>query len=393
MRFRGMTAWLGGIFLLASGPSWAAPATSYIPARDDEILEIITPSDLEKNADALKQALAKDPSNTALKSDLIKEYLRLGKQEADLRFHEAAEALLKPELSVAAPPLELLLFQADLLQYRHDFPRALAVLEHVLKRRPGHSQAHLMRAIIYQSQGKLAEALADCRALFASGDLLLATTCKAQVESLSGKLATSYAQLRQIYAQLEPQTPGEEKIWTQTVLGEMAHRAGDDKAAEDYFRAAYQAAPKDFYLLAAYSDMLLNQNRPQEVLTLLPDSTWKVDKLLVLRTLAEKKLNAKDYEAHRALLDARFLLSRQVGEWTHLREQARFYLEAMNDAKLAHELAKKNWETQKEPADALVLMQTAQAMKDDAALSAVKEFITRTGLEDPALSALAKEGK
>ena len=57
---------------------------------------------------------------------------------------------------------------------------------------------------------------------------------------------------------------GAGRAWAETLLGEIAHRRGDP-AAERHFRAALEANPRDLYLLGAYCDWLLDQQRAADV--------------------------------------------------------------------------------------------------------------------------------
>ena len=108
---------------------------------------------------------------------------------------------------------------------------------------------------------------------------------------------------------------------------------------------------RDPYLLGAYADFLLDQDRPGEVLALLDDET-RIDPLLLRLALAERRLGAEALGAHVALLQARFDAARRRGDSVHLREEARFTLHLLDRPGAALELARRNWATQREPADA-----------------------------------------
>ena len=65
----------------------------------------------------------------------------------------------------------------------------------------------------------------------------------------------------------------------------MAARAGMEADAETYFRAAFSTNLPDSYLLGAYADFLLDQERFAEVTTLLREKT-RADPLLLRYALA-----------------------------------------------------------------------------------------------------------
>jgi hypothetical protein len=84
------------------------------------------------------------------------------------------------------------------------------------------------------------------------------------------------------------------------------------------------------------------------------------DALLLRLAIAQQRLGLAAAPANIAILQARFDATRQRGDSTHGREEARFMLELHHDAAAALALAQANWRVQKEPADALVLIAAAR---------------------------------
>jgi polyphosphate kinase 2 (PPK2 family) len=78
-------------------------------------------------------------------------------------------------------------------------------------------------------------------------------------------------------------------------------------------------------------------------------------------------------------------LNRARGDRVHLREEARFHLRLLGDAKGSLGLALENWKVQREPADARVLLEAAQAAGDAEAVRRLQETLRTQGLEDVAL--------
>jgi hypothetical protein len=140
-------------------------------------------------------------------------------------------------------------------------------------------------------------------------------------------------------------------------------------------------------LLGAYADFLLDANRATEVVTLLKDET-RADGLLLRYALALKALGARELGQHVEQLRARFDASRLRGDRVHLREEARFTLQLLGDAVTAVKLAQENWRVQKEPADARILLVTALAANDQAAIATLRDWLAQTGLEDVQLTRL-----
>jgi hypothetical protein len=90
-----------------------------------------------------------------------------------------------------------------------------------------------------------------------------------------------------------------------------------------------------------------------------------------------------------ASMAARFEASRLRGDRVHQREESRFVLAVGHDAARALRLAQDNWTVQREPADARVLLEAAQAAGARAAAQPALDWLAETGIAWPRLRALA----
>src|SRR5262249_58638319 len=79
------------------------------------------------------------------------------------------------------------------------------------------------------------------------------------------------------------------RLWVLTRLAEIAWRLGEARSAERHFKDALALDVTDNFLLAAYADFLLEQNRAADVVALLKDWT-RSDTLLLRLALAERAL-------------------------------------------------------------------------------------------------------
>ncbi len=86
----------------------------------------------------------------------------------------------------------------------------------------------------------------------------------------------------------------EVRLWALTVLAEIAVRMDNLKAAEQHFKEALSLGSRDVYLMAAYVDLLLDQQRFEEVETLLQEET-RIDSLLLRLTLSERELGSAQF--------------------------------------------------------------------------------------------------
>jgi Tfp pilus assembly protein PilF len=172
-----------------------------------------------------------------------------------------------------------------------------------------------------------------------------------------------------------------------TLLAEMAQRRDEKTAAEARYKRALAMAPRDSYLLGAYADFLLEQQRPREVLAMLKDQT-RIDALLLRRALALQQTGdqAQALAADVKELAARFDAAMQRGDTVHQREQARFELKLRNDPVTALTLARKNWDVQKEPADIRIYLEAALLAR--ASAKPVLDWVALNHTEDAAAARL-----
>ena len=112
------------------------------------------------------------------------------------------------------------------------------------------------------------------------------------------------------------------------------------------------------------------------------------DGLLLRLALAYAQTKDSRLDATVQALRARFNAARERGDSVHRREEARFALMLLNRPKTALQLAQANWAVQKEPADALILLQAARAAKQEDAAQSVRDFIAKAGWSDQRLNGL-----
>lgn len=370
--------------------AWSAQAAPFVPDSDNRVLERLPyqPTDpAQQRLRSLRAQLQVQPNNLGLAIELARRYVELGRTSGDPRYAGYAEAALAPWWSAAQPPTAVRLLRATLLQRQHRFDAALADLDAVLKAQPRHAQARLTRATVLQVQGAFDDARAECLALQPLTQELVSAACLANVDAANGRLRPGYAQLRAVLARHADATAGI-RAWVLTGLAEMALRCAMVREAEEHFRQALLLDPEDSYLLGAYADFLLDQDRPVEAIDLLRERQ-RNDGLLLRYALALKARGSKDLAASVDELRSRYAASRLRGERVHLREEARFTLHLLQDAAGALALARQNWAVQKEPADLRILLEVANAAGDQAALASARAWLARTHLEDDQLTRLA----
>ena len=318
-------------------------------------------------------------------------YIRQARSTGDLRFLGYAEAVLEPwtgsaEGALGAPAAvsaDALVLHATVLQSRHDFLRALSVLEEARTLRPDDAQSWLTTATVLRVLGRYDQSMAACEQVAVRADPAVAELCRQSIRGLTGELPSAYAAISQINSQ---GMPAEERAWRDSELGEMAVRLGKDNEAERWFQSGLRASPGDFYIHAAYADLLLRNGRAQEVLTLLQGQDT-LEPLLLRIAIAQKVLRHPGLQESSARLAAAFAAEAQRGEGIHRREEARFLLDVQNDPHAALAAAQENWKVQHECDDVLVLMRAAHAAGVPQAGAVAAAFVREHGMQDVRIAA------
>lgn len=369
-------------------------ADPYLPSDDAQIMEQLPNSVASSALTYLQTKLARQPEDMHLALSLAQQHIEQARLSGDPRHLGRAEAALAPWWNWTQPPVPVLVMRAILRQANHEFDAALADLGQAVERDPGNAQAWLTRASIFQARGDYFNARKDCHQLQTLNQATIASICQAEIASLNGNAALAHRQFQYRLEQLGANEV-DTRRWLEGLLADSSERLGDSPGAEAYYRAALAVATPDLYLLTTYADFLLDRGRFSEVITLL-DSYQEADAALLRLVIAAQQSQHPKTASFRDTMQARFDASRARGSNLHRREEARFALEVLRQPVTALTLARANWDVQREPADARVLLQAALAAEKPAAAQPVLHWLRETGLEDrrlvPLVMALRTEG-
>ena len=367
---------------------WAAPS---LPSDGSVVLERLRERPFDtasRELRALRQSLARDPTNLALATRVAQRYIEEARQQGDPRFVGYAQAAIGPWWSLPRPPNAVLVLRATIRQSSHDFDAALADLAQVVKSEPGNAQAWLTRATILQVKGDYGEAAQSCQQLSRLAPAYITASCLAGVASMTGQAEAGY-QLLLRTLEKNPAASDAERVWVETGLAEIATRLDRRVAAEGHFTRALRINASDPYLKGAYADFLLDAGRAREVVRLL-SADARIDGLLLRLALAEQAMGAAELPGRTASLRARFDAARARGDRVHQREEARFQTYLLKQPREGLKLAQSNWVVQKEPADARVLLEAALAADEPKAAQPVIDWMNRNNVEDAALARIAQ---
>lgn len=368
-----------------------ATAAPFTPASDSEIVERLPASATDpsvRRVDSLRKQLAARPADAGLRVEIARRYFDLAMAQGDPRYVGYASATIAPLAQSAGNNAGYWLARGLIQQYSHDFAGALQSLAKAAELDPQSPEPIAWQAAIQMVQARYPEALSFCTRLAPLAHALYAQGCTAYVQASTGHLATAYESLSKAFVAAGP-LPPELALWLRTRLAEMAIRLQRFDEAQAHFTEALRLGITDQFLLGAYSDFLLARQRPAEVVSLLAD--WERSDVLLLRlALAGRALNDPRAAGWAGQLRDRFAAAALRGDRLHEQEAARFELDIEANPHKALDLATRNYQDQKEPRDAEILMRAALAARQPRAAVPALDWFRTNNYEDPALAAVAQ---
>lgn len=375
---------LGGLLSMALSAQ-ARPTQPWVPQHDGDVVEVLRErplSDQEKAWRAQRARLRAQPQDAGLATRVATQALRWARQDGDPRWLGQAQAALAPWWHQESPPDEVRLLRATLLQSTHDFDAALRDLHALSRKRPELAQAWLTLASVLQVTGRYDEAQAACQALDQAGAPWHAQVCALELSSLRGGADAAQRGLMDLVAR----APRELSGYINLVRAELAQRQGQTDQATALY-VGLLATQDDAYAMGAYADLLLDQGKTAAVVSLLKGHE-RNDALLLRLAQAYGVTGDAALDRTKQALRARFAAGHERGDSVHRREEARFTLHLLKQPKQALILAQQNWQVQKEPADARILLEAAKAAGQPQSADDVRQFMRRWGWSDKRLEAL-----
>jgi Tfp pilus assembly protein PilF len=356
------------------------------PTRDTEVIEVLPAGGTAAEDRQLRRLWVNHPTDAATAVSLARRYLSRARELGDPRYAGQALAVLQGWPDPKTAPDDVLLLQATLQQYLHEFEVSASHLEMLVARRPDHAQAWLTLATVRRVQGRYTASDAACLGLQAVGVRLESQACLAENASLRGDNDAARSTLQQLL--MPPRLPASTRSWLLTTLAELEQRDGHPEAAEAAFKKALEAETGGYTLLT-YVDFLFEQGREAEALALLVPQP-RTDAVMLRLAMVETRLKTPN-----AAVDARIVRDamaqanlRPGARSTHAREQAMFALWVDDKPAAALELARENVRNQREPLDLLVLAHTARAAGDAKVIREADQLRKEMGLHDQRLDAL-----
>lgn len=366
------------LLLISSQIVHAAP---FIPADDQQIL-----ATLPDNSPPPRYLSAADfVSDTGSNSlEQTSELLERAYLQGDPRALGQARAQLDQTTDQS---IDTLMLQARALQSDHKFAKAKEVLKQILDQEPAHPDALLTLSSLLVIQGQFTEAMSYCQKLDDPALRVYELACEVQIQSMTGEINAAKQTLSGLAA-IAPSLDASTARWIYLIQADAALRSQDTTLATQVFDVMDdQTVPA----LMARADWLLSIGKYAQVRDLLEAHTDK-DALLLRLITAQMKLNDPKAKQNLALMKERIDVWQIRQENAHIREQATYALLA-NQVDSALSLAQKNWQQQRETADIELYATAALRANSQKDIDLIRQFITDTQFEYPALERDLRMGK
>lgn len=370
MRWR-LACWVFITLLSISTGVRAQRPPAVIPDDPDTILQRLP----REYASFAAQRVGNKPSLAQVSS-----MLSFAAQTGDTRLSARAAALLGGFPADDARP-EVLRARAFSAQHRHAFDESLRHLDKLIALDPRDADARFSRAQIFLVQGRITRARSECAGLAFGIDALSGALCAAALSLRTGDLKSA----ERFSSRWLDKSTGTAQLrrYALVMRAEIASRAGSNEA-DSWFRKALKIAPHDVRTLAPFAKHLRSVGRNEDALRLL-ENAGESDSLQLQRAFAAQAAGSPTAASLIEAQAQRYALAHLVGGETELRDEAEFLLMLRGDAVGALSLAQRNFQTQRDWEDVLILRRAARAARRPEALQPLQAWAKSERLELPPL--------
>jgi len=353
-----------------------ALASPYRPTNDNEVVDTLPVGSSTYQTRLVLRSSVKPPFSVV--EPQINALLARSYSQGDPRASGQAESLLEPYIKDNTP--QIMMYRATILQSNHHFDESKAVLQDILKKIPNQPDSVLMLSSINLVQGRFDDARQECNGLRDMGMMVLRFACLGQVDDMTGKIINSRDVLSKL-TQINNGLDAGQLRWLNLILADIALRLNDYVLAKSVFEQLdMTSAPS----LTARADWLIDHQNWAETQHLLA-SHKDNDALLLRLVISEIHLKSPDAQADYQLLSDRIKVWQERGETAHQREEAMFAM-ILHPPEDALDLARSNWQKQRETADVVIYTNAAIRAHSLADMKIIQDWIKQTGFEYPRLT-------
>ena len=370
-----------GLTLILSAVSLPLQAAPFTPADDQQILATLPK---ESAAPLYTNAQSFSTSTKPLNNIQTEQLLERAYLQSDPRALGQAQAQLD---QTSNQDTATLMLKARALQSDHKFSEAKTALEKILAKEPNNPDALLTLSSLLVVEGQYKPAMEYCEKLTDSSLRVYQLACMAQIQTMTGQLEQAKQTLSGL-ASIAPGLDPSTARWIYLIQADAALRSRDTDLAKQVFNVMdSDTVPA----LMAQADWLLKTGQYSQARQLLQDHTDK-DALLLRLITAQLKLKDPKAQQNLALMRERIEALQIREDNAHIREQATYAL-LTNQTSSALELARANWQQQRETADIILYATAAIKTGSDKDIKIIQQFITDNNYEYPALERDLRLGK
>ncbi|MCG3879012.1 tetratricopeptide repeat protein [Psychrobacter sp. Ps6] len=372
---------LAELFFLLLISSQLVHAAPFIPTDDQQVLATLPDNSPPPRYLSAADFVSDTGSNNL---DQTSELLERAYLQGDPRALGQARAQLDQTTDQS---IDTLMLQARAFQSDHKFAKAEELLKQILSQDAAHPDALLTLSSLLLVQGQFSDAMSYCQQLDDPALRVYELACAAQIQSMTGELDAAKQTLSGLAA-IAPGLDASTARWIYLIQADAALRSQDATLAKQVFDVMDdQTVPA----LMARADWLLSIGEYTQVRDLLQEHTDK-DALLLRLITAQMKLNDPKAKQNLALMKERIDVWQIRQENAHMREQATYALLA-NQVDSALRLAQENWQQQRETADIELYATAALRANSQKDIDLIRQFITDTQFQYPALERDLRSGK
>lgn len=340
--------WVAFVMLAWSGPALAGAPDIVVPEGSDTAIYHLSTA----TAEPMESAGAQAPLDRV--EALLQRFDELGNP----RLLGDVQRLLD-SLGPAARDGRFYVYRARLRQSLHQFDDAMTDLKRALKSPEWRHQALLLAFNGELVRGNYQSARRYCGQLTALRDDLYAASCRAHLDAVGGAAKAALTEIKQAMAQALLNQDSQARHWAVTTAADIAERAGDDAQAAQFWRLAMRLQPGDRYATGRLCNNLLNQDNAIDAVLALTEGRNDLDTLAVCRARALARRNSGEALADQ--LQLRFDEAKWRGEVLHKRTLAEYLLYVADRPAEALQVARDNWQSQREWPDRQLLLAAERA--------------------------------
>lgn len=375
------------VFSLVWLPALAQAQLRFMPNPQDTVLVLSNKTAGEDTV--LRQAAGRwreQPDNLNTSLEYARAAFMAGMAEGDLRWFGAAKTALNPWWAQAKLPAEGFFLRALVKQGFHDFDGALLDLEKAVAVDNTRLEFLGWQVAIYLVKAEMDKARQACTQIRQRFGATEGDACSAQLQYRTGGAAGAVKVLDALAAHPAFQGPNA-RDWLAFHRGEARRVGGNAADAIGIWRLHLQSFPRNHVLRLALVELLNQEGRFQEAWSLNLQGP-RSDALLVQAIISSRGMGQASAPLLTAEFKQRLEFQRQRGDELIERPHLVFLLRVEQQPEQALTLALKSWQTQREPADAILLAEAALSAGKPAAAAAVYDWQKATGYQEPALEKL-----